>query len=92
MNLSSKKNFEIVCCLHLWERSWLDKRQVVELNPWTSGRSMSVQFNSAVRMIDSNQKHKQESQQQAKTLQLSDCQLVTIRIAPVDPPRQEVGE
>ena len=52
------KNFEIAC-LHVWERSWLDKMQAVELNPWTSGRltnpkertKMSMQGNSAVRMI-----------------------------------------
>ena len=54
------KNFDIVC-LHVWERSWLDKMRTVELNPWTLDRStnpkertrMPVQFNSAVRMIGS---------------------------------------
>ena len=58
-DLSSTKNFEIVC-LHVWWRSWLDKMRTVELNPWTLGRStspkerakMSMQFNSAACMID----------------------------------------
>ena len=53
------KNFEIVC-LHMWERSWLDKMRTVGLNPWTLDRStspkertkMSMQFNSAACMID----------------------------------------
>ena len=57
-DLSIAKNFEIVC-LHTG-RSWLDEMRTVELNPWTLGRStnpkertkMSMQFNSAVRMID----------------------------------------
>ena len=59
MDPSIMKNFEIAC-LHMWERSWLDKMQAVELNPWTLGRStipkertkMSMQFNSAACMID----------------------------------------
>ena len=59
MDPSTMKNFEIAC-LHLWERSWLDKIQAVELNPWTLGRStnpkerkkMSMQFNRAACMID----------------------------------------
>ena len=49
-----------IVCLHMWERSWLDKVRTVELNPWTLDRStspkertkMTMQFNSAVRMID----------------------------------------
>ena len=57
------KNFEIVC-LHMWERSWLDKMRTVELNPWTLDRStnpkertkISMQFNSALRMIDPTRK------------------------------------
>ena len=58
-DLSIIKNFELVC-LHMWERSWLDKVPTVELNTRTLDRStnpkermkMSMQFNSAVRMID----------------------------------------
>ena len=52
------KNLEIVC-LHMWEKSWLDRMQTVELNQWTSGRltnpkmtKMSMQCNSAVHIID----------------------------------------
>ena len=33
MDLSSMKNFEIAC-LHMWERSCLDKTRTVELNQW----------------------------------------------------------
>ena len=59
MDPSIIKNFEIVC-LHMWERSWLDRTRTVELNTWTSGRltnlkertKMSMQCNSAVGMID----------------------------------------
>ena len=49
-----------IVCLQMWERSWLDKMRTVELNPWTLVRStspkertkMTMQFNSAVRMIN----------------------------------------
>ena len=59
MDLSSMKNFEIAC-LHLWERSWLDKMRMAEFNSWTLDRStnpkertnMAMQFSSVVRMID----------------------------------------
>ena len=59
MDLSSMKNFEIAC-LHMWERSWLDKMRTVEHNPWTLDRStspkektkMSMQSNCVVRTTD----------------------------------------
>ena len=52
MDLSSMKNFEIVC-LHMWERSWLDKMRTVDRSTSPKERTkMSMQFNSAVRMID----------------------------------------
>ena len=52
------KSFEIVCLL-VWEKSWLDWMQAVELDPRTSGRStnpkvktkMSMQCNSVVHLI-----------------------------------------
>ena len=49
-----------IVCLHMWVRSWVHKMRTVELNLWTLDRStspkertkMTMQFNSAVRMID----------------------------------------
>ena len=53
------RNFEIVC-LHVWKRSWPDRTQVVEFNPWTLGKltnpkektKTSTLYNSAAHMID----------------------------------------
>ena len=67
------KNFEIVC-LHMWERSWLDKMRTVELNPWTLDRSTSPKERTKdVNAVQqrrphdrSNQKHKQESDNERK--------------------------
>ena len=84
---------------HMWERSWLDKRQVVELNPWTSGRStnpkertkMSMQYNSVARMIDPTR-----STSKSPTMNENPS---TVRLPTrhrqhraIDPTRQEIGE
>ena len=73
MDPSTMKNFEIAC-LHMWERSWLDKTRTVEPNPWTLDRSTNPKernedVNAAQQRRPhdrSNQKHKQESDNERK--------------------------
>ena len=98
MDPSIMKNFEIAC-LHTWERSWLDKMQAVELNPWTSGRltnpkertKMSMQCNNTIRLIGPT-RNTSKSPTMSETLQPSDCQFVTVSIKPIDSTRQGIEE
>ena len=65
------KNFEIAC-LHMWERSWLDKMQEVELMDIgqidkSEGKDEDVNAVRQRRPFDrSNQKQKQESDNERK--------------------------
>ena len=74
--------------------------RTVEPNPWTFGQiEKSEGEDEDVNAVQqrrphdrSNQKVKQESDNERKTLQPSDCQLVTVSATLIDSTRQETGE
>ena len=92
------KNFEIVC-LHMWEKlagqdanggaQPMDSGQIDK----SEGEDEDVNAVQQRRTFDrSNQKHKQESDNERKPFNRPDCQIVTISATPIDPTRQETRE